>query len=47
MTRMDFSISDEQRMIIETTRAFVENEIFPHEWSRATALRDDAGGDEG
>ena len=28
---MDFSLSDEQRMIIETTRAFVENELMPHE----------------
>ncbi len=28
---MDFALSDEQRMIIETTRAFVENELYPHE----------------
>jgi alkylation response protein AidB-like acyl-CoA dehydrogenase len=28
---MDFALSDEQRMIVETTRAFVENEIYPHE----------------
>lgn len=28
---MDFSLTDEQRMIIETTRAFVENELYPHE----------------
>jgi acyl-CoA dehydrogenase len=28
---MDFSLSDEQRLIIDTTRAFVENELFPHE----------------
>ncbi|MFN6952241.1 MAG: acyl-CoA dehydrogenase family protein [Albidovulum sp.] len=28
---MDFSLSDEQRMVIETTRAFVETELFPHE----------------
>ena len=40
---MDFSISDEQRMIIETTRAFVENELFPHELEveRTGILRDD------
>ena len=28
---MDFGLSDEQRMIVETTRAFVETELFPHE----------------
>ena len=28
---MDFALTDEQRMIIETTRAFVENELYPHE----------------
>ncbi|WP_127104043.1 acyl-CoA dehydrogenase family protein [Pararhodobacter zhoushanensis] len=28
---MDFGLSDEQRMIVETTRAFVENELYPHE----------------
>jgi len=28
---MDFALSDEQRMIIETTRSFVENELYPHE----------------
>src|SRR5918995_4356802 len=28
---MDFSLSDEQRMIVETTRSFVENELYPHE----------------
>ncbi|MFM2355182.1 MAG: hypothetical protein RLZZ528_918 [Pseudomonadota bacterium] len=28
---MDFAMSDEQRMIVETTRAFVEAELFPHE----------------
>lgn len=28
---MDFSLSDEQRLIVETTRAFVEAELFPHE----------------
>ena len=28
---MDFNLSDEQRLIVETTRAFVENELYPHE----------------
>jgi acyl-CoA dehydrogenase len=28
---MDFSLSDEQRQIVETTRSFVERELFPHE----------------
>ena len=28
---MDFALSDEQRLIVETTRAFVENELYPHE----------------
>lgn len=28
---MDFALSDEQRLIVETTRAFVEAELFPHE----------------
>ncbi|MFN0192379.1 MAG: acyl-CoA dehydrogenase family protein [Aestuariivirga sp.] len=28
---MDFSLSDEQKMIIETTKAFVVNELYPHE----------------
>lgn len=28
---MDFALSDEQRMIVETTRAFVEKELYPHE----------------
>ncbi len=28
---MDFGLSEEQRMIVETTRAFVENELYPHE----------------
>jgi acyl-CoA dehydrogenase len=28
---MDFGLSDEQRLIVETTRAFVENELYPHE----------------
>ncbi len=28
---MDFNLSDEQRLIVKTTRAFVEAELFPHE----------------
>lgn len=28
---MDFGLSDEQKLIVETTRAFVENELYPHE----------------
>ena len=28
---MNFALSDEQRMIVETVRAFVETEIYPHE----------------
>ena len=28
---MDFQLSDEQQLIIDTTRAFVENELYPHE----------------
>jgi acyl-CoA dehydrogenase len=28
---MEFSLSDEQRMIIETTKAFVIKELYPHE----------------
>ncbi|MEM7301679.1 MAG: acyl-CoA dehydrogenase family protein [Pseudomonadota bacterium] len=28
---MDFSLSEEQRLIVETTRSFVENELYPHE----------------
>ena len=28
---MQFALTDEQRMIVETTRAFVENELYPHE----------------
>ena len=30
---MHFGLTDEQRMIIETTRAFVEAELYPHEAS--------------
>ncbi|MCV0394011.1 MAG: acyl-CoA dehydrogenase family protein [Rhizobiaceae bacterium] len=28
---MNFDLSEEQRAVVETTRAFVENELFPHE----------------
>lgn len=28
---MDFSFTEEQKMIIDTTRSFVENELYPHE----------------
>ena len=28
---MDFALTEEQRMIVETTRSFVENELYPHE----------------
>ena len=28
---MDFGLNEEQTMIVETTRAFVENELYPHE----------------
>ena len=28
---MDFSLSDEQQMIVKTTREFVLNELYPHE----------------
>ncbi|MEZ5867811.1 MAG: acyl-CoA dehydrogenase family protein [Defluviimonas denitrificans] len=28
---MDFGLTEEQAMIVETTRAFVENELYPHE----------------
>lgn len=28
---MHFALTDEQRMIVETTRSFVENELYPHE----------------
>lgn len=28
---MQFGLSDEQRMIVETTRSFVETELYPHE----------------
>jgi alkylation response protein AidB-like acyl-CoA dehydrogenase len=28
---MHFGLTDEQKLIVETTRAFVENELYPHE----------------
>ena len=28
---MDFGLSEEQEMIVQTFRSFVENEIYPHE----------------
>lgn len=28
---MQFGLSEEQRLIVDTTRAFVENELYPHE----------------
>lgn len=28
---MNFGLTDEQQMIVDTTRAFVENELYPHE----------------
>ena len=52
---MDFGLTEEQRMIVETTRAFVENELYPHEAEvertgelQARAARGDQGqGDRG
>jgi alkylation response protein AidB-like acyl-CoA dehydrogenase len=40
---MDFSLTEEQRMIVKTTRDFVENELFPHEAEveRTGELRED------
>jgi len=40
---MNFELSEEQNLIVETTRAFVENELYPHEAElEATGvLRDD------
>ena len=28
---MNFELSEEQKMIVATTRAFVEGELYPHE----------------
>jgi acyl-CoA dehydrogenase len=40
---MDFALNDEQRMIVDTTRSFVEAELYPHEAEveRTGALRAD------
>ena len=40
---MDFALSEEQRMIVDTTKAFVEAELYPHEAEveRTGALRPD------
>jgi acyl-CoA dehydrogenase len=40
---MDFSLNDEQQMIVKTTRDFVENELYPHEAEVETTgvLRDE------
>ena len=28
---MDFALTDEQKLIVDTVRTFVENELYPHE----------------
>jgi acyl-CoA dehydrogenase len=40
---MDFSLTDEQQLIIKTTREFVQNELYPHEKEveETGVLRDD------
>src|SRR5258707_13856415 len=40
---MDFSLNDEQQMIVKTTRQFVVNELYPHEKEveETGALRED------
>jgi acyl-CoA dehydrogenase len=40
---MDFSLNDEQQMIVKTTRDFVTNELYPHEKEveETGELRDD------
>ena len=40
---MDFGLSEEQKLVVETTRAFVENELYPHEQEveRTGVLRPD------
>jgi len=40
---MDFSLSDEQQLIVDSTRAFVQNELYPHEKEveESGALRDE------
>jgi acyl-CoA dehydrogenase len=34
---MDFGLTEEQQMIVDTTRSFVENELYPHELQRSNA----------
>ena len=36
---MDFALTDEQRMIVKTTRDFVEAELYPHEAEIEETLR--------
>ena len=40
---MNFQLTEEQQMIVSTTRAFVENELYPHgaEVEATGHLRDD------
>ena len=40
---MNFGLTEEQKMIVEATRAFVENELYPHEAEveRTGVLRED------
>ena len=40
---MDFGLTEEQQMIVDTTRAFVETELYPHEAEveRTGILRED------
>ena len=40
---MDFSLNDEQQLIVKTTREFVQNELYPHEKEveETGVLRDD------
>ncbi len=40
---MDFSLTDEQQLIVKTTREFVQNELYPHEKEveETGVLRDD------
>ncbi len=40
---MDFSLNDEQQMVVKTTREFVLNELYPHEKEveETGALRED------
>lgn len=40
---MDFGLNEEQTMIVETTRAFVENELYPAEGGGGVFRRAGAG----